>query len=368
MVLVIKDYGASSGDTTLREAGSPERARSAHRVRQRVHRQARADRAVQVVRRLRLGASRRRLRHEDPRCDGVRAAGHHAAVRRADGLLHARQLLSGRASRSCRWATASIRGRCRSPTSRMWAEAESAEPAASRCGASTSDRDAAAALGAARPRRRCSSDSPGTALRATLVEIAGDASRRASQGRARAGRNHVNPGRALSLLARPARQRRRADPQPKGEAAGVPRRAGAPVDPAAGVRSRRRRRRIDRRHRRSGCEAVDFPFALRYFRQEEGPGAARNLGIEQAAGELVLFIGDDILADERLLEEHLLGARGRPAPGAAILGHIDWPDAMHAERGDGLRVRRRDAAVRVHAASRRCRRSTTASSTPATSR
>jgi glycosyltransferase involved in cell wall biosynthesis len=79
-------------------------------------------------------------------------------------------------------------------------------------------------------------------------------------------------------------------------------------------------------------EAVEtgrFPFAVRCFRQESaGPGAARNLGIEQAAGELVLFIGDDIIADERLLEEHLLAHAAHPEPGAAFLGHIDWPPSI----------------------------------------
>ena len=75
--------------------------------------------------------------------------------------------------------------------------------------------------------------------------------------------------------------------------------------------------------------ARSFPFALRYYRQESGgPGMARNLGIEQAAGELALFIGDDILADERLLEEHLLAHAANPDPGVAILGRIDWPDTM----------------------------------------
>jgi len=72
-------------------------------------------------------------------------------------------------------------------------------------------------------------------------------------------------------------------------------------------------------------EGRRFPFALRYYRQDgAGPGAARNVGIEQAAGEIVLFIGDDILAHERLLEEHLL-AHAAGHPGLAVLGHIDWP-------------------------------------------
>jgi GT2 family glycosyltransferase/glycosyltransferase involved in cell wall biosynthesis len=71
------------------------------------------------------------------------------------------------------------------------------------------------------------------------------------------------------------------------------------------------------------------PFTLRYFRQDnQGPGAARNLGIERAAGELILFIGDDVIADERLLETHLFAHASRPDPGVAILGHIDWPATM----------------------------------------
>ncbi len=71
------------------------------------------------------------------------------------------------------------------------------------------------------------------------------------------------------------------------------------------------------------------PFALSYFRQDQaGPGPARNLGIAQAAGELVLIIGDDIVADERLLEEHLLAHGAGAEAGLAVLGRIDWPETM----------------------------------------
>jgi GT2 family glycosyltransferase/glycosyltransferase involved in cell wall biosynthesis len=71
--------------------------------------------------------------------------------------------------------------------------------------------------------------------------------------------------------------------------------------------------------------AARFAFPLRVFRQpNQGPGAARNLAIREARGELVLFIGDDIIADDRLLESHLLGHARHPEPGDAILGHIDW--------------------------------------------
>lgn len=68
------------------------------------------------------------------------------------------------------------------------------------------------------------------------------------------------------------------------------------------------------------------PFHLKYVRQSNaGPGSARNEGIRHATGELVLFIGDDILADPRLLESHLMAHATRSEPGLAILGHIDWP-------------------------------------------
>jgi glycosyltransferase involved in cell wall biosynthesis len=76
-------------------------------------------------------------------------------------------------------------------------------------------------------------------------------------------------------------------------------------------------------------QAASFRFALHYHRQEnQGPGVARNEGVQRAAGELVLFIGDDIIADERLLEAHLRAHAARREPGAAVLGHIDWPPEM----------------------------------------
>jgi GT2 family glycosyltransferase/glycosyltransferase involved in cell wall biosynthesis len=70
-------------------------------------------------------------------------------------------------------------------------------------------------------------------------------------------------------------------------------------------------------------------FELKYFKQVKGgPGTARNEGIRRAEGEIVLFIGDDIMADERLLEEHLLAHAQRHEPGTAILGHIDWEPGL----------------------------------------
>ena len=75
----------------------------------------------------------------------------------------------------------------------------------------------------------------------------------------------------------------------------------------------------------AAVRGLTLPFALQFHRQEnQGPGTARNLGIAKARGELILFIGDDIIADSRLLETHLVAHATRPDAGDAVLGHIDW--------------------------------------------
>jgi GT2 family glycosyltransferase/glycosyltransferase involved in cell wall biosynthesis len=75
--------------------------------------------------------------------------------------------------------------------------------------------------------------------------------------------------------------------------------------------------------------ARQFAFPLEYHRQSnQGPGAARNFGVTHARGELVLFIGDDIIAHEQLLEHHLLTHAQHPDASASVLGHIDWPPWM----------------------------------------
>lgn len=67
------------------------------------------------------------------------------------------------------------------------------------------------------------------------------------------------------------------------------------------------------------------PCELRYFKQENrGPAAARNVGIKEAEGEIILFIGDDIIADKNMLEEHIKSHK-KYANNVAILGYITWP-------------------------------------------
>jgi len=64
---------------------------------------------------------------------------------------------------------------------------------------------------------------------------------------------------------------------------------------------------------------------LRYFKQEhKGPAAARNVGIRNAKGEIILFIGDDIIATPTLLEEHSKWHREYPDDNVAVLGYVTW--------------------------------------------
>ena len=71
----------------------------------------------------------------------------------------------------------------------------------------------------------------------------------------------------------------------------------------------------------------DSPCFLQYFRHEhKGPAAARNIGIRNAKGKVILFLGDDIIAEEHLLEEHYKFHMQAPENNA-LLGLIKWhPD------------------------------------------
>lgn len=65
--------------------------------------------------------------------------------------------------------------------------------------------------------------------------------------------------------------------------------------------------------------------ALRYFRQEnKGPASARNIGIKNAKGPIILFLGDDIIARRDLLKEHYRWHVKYPQDNCAVLGHISW--------------------------------------------
>ena len=71
----------------------------------------------------------------------------------------------------------------------------------------------------------------------------------------------------------------------------------------------------------------NYPLSLQYYRQSHrGPAAARNYGIRKASGEILLFIGDDIIAGSpAFLHEHLSWHLDRyKEPEMAVLGYTTW--------------------------------------------
>jgi len=74
-----------------------------------------------------------------------------------------------------------------------------------------------------------------------------------------------------------------------------------------------------------GRAAGEMPNLKTLSRAPGGPAKARNAGIREAKGPLVLFTGDDCIPSATLLDEHLRShARDR---GIAVLGRIEWhPD------------------------------------------
>lgn len=64
---------------------------------------------------------------------------------------------------------------------------------------------------------------------------------------------------------------------------------------------------------------------LKFFHQKNcGQGVARNRGIAEALGEIILLLGDDIIATPQLLKEHGRVHERHPEENAAVLGFITW--------------------------------------------
>ena len=68
------------------------------------------------------------------------------------------------------------------------------------------------------------------------------------------------------------------------------------------------------------------PYPFRFFSQSNGgPASARNRGVREARGRIVLFLGDDTVPEPRLLSVHgRAHAQERPHP-IAVLGYTTWP-------------------------------------------
>ena len=67
-------------------------------------------------------------------------------------------------------------------------------------------------------------------------------------------------------------------------------------------------------------------FEFRAFSQaNSGPAGARNRGVRDARGELVVFLGDDTVPEPDFLSLHLGAHRARPGRRIAVLGYTTWP-------------------------------------------
>lgn len=69
----------------------------------------------------------------------------------------------------------------------------------------------------------------------------------------------------------------------------------------------------------------ESPVSLRFlFQSNQGQGVARNRGVSEARGDIILFLGDDIMATPSLLKEHARMHQWYPEENAAVLGFITW--------------------------------------------
>lgn len=71
--------------------------------------------------------------------------------------------------------------------------------------------------------------------------------------------------------------------------------------------------------------ALKSPVSIRYFYQKnQGQGVARNYGVRNAKGKIIIFIGDDILVVNDFIKQHALFHRKHIKPNDAVLGFVGW--------------------------------------------
>jgi glycosyltransferase involved in cell wall biosynthesis len=73
-------------------------------------------------------------------------------------------------------------------------------------------------------------------------------------------------------------------------------------------------------------------MSIRYIeKSNEGQGIARNVGVRQATGDIICFIGDDILVEPTFVERHLAMHALHPEGSSGVLGFIEWDPRMPKE-------------------------------------
>ena len=65
-----------------------------------------------------------------------------------------------------------------------------------------------------------------------------------------------------------------------------------------------------------------------FFQKNKGPAAARNLGIKEARCRLVLFLNDDTIPANNLIEQHITCHQKWTADNVAVLGHATWAEGI----------------------------------------
>ena len=76
-------------------------------------------------------------------------------------------------------------------------------------------------------------------------------------------------------------------------------------------------------------KAALYPNLRAFTQMKPGAAATRNVGIQEAAGDLVLFIDDDILADRYLIARHL--EYHEKNDNAAVIGKVVYPWAESSD-------------------------------------
>jgi len=72
--------------------------------------------------------------------------------------------------------------------------------------------------------------------------------------------------------------------------------------------------------------AYRAPYPLRcFFQENSGPARARNRGVEESRGEIVLFLGDDTVPEAAFLDVHARAHAERRDHPVAVLGYTTWP-------------------------------------------
>ena len=75
-----------------------------------------------------------------------------------------------------------------------------------------------------------------------------------------------------------------------------------------------------------GAKHKNFKF---YHQKNQGQGIARNLGIQRAAGNIIVLIGDDIIVKENFLSEHVRFHLRNHNENQAVLGLTLWHPRLH---------------------------------------